>query len=153
MGGKNLKAIAVSGGKEPPVADPAGLAVIAERLPSEVRCPVDCEAGCRFKWLGPSGRHGGRLGRPSHDPALSPALARAYDELGLDSKGAGGPRRRRRPTPEAMLLDLLGLCYQPWLEMEGGIDLAAECYRAVTGVEWRVEELVKAARAGFPTGS
>jgi aldehyde:ferredoxin oxidoreductase len=146
MGSKNLKAIAVSGRKALPVADPAGLAVIAERLPSEARCLVDCEAGCRFKWLGPSGRHGGRLGRPSHDPALSPALARVADELGLDVKAAGGPHRRPA-TPEGMLLDMLGLCHQPWLGIEGGVGMAVECYRAVTGVRFAPEELLTKARA------
>jgi hypothetical protein len=37
-----------------------------------------------------------------------------------------------------VLLDMLGLCHQPWLELEGDIGLAAECYRAVTGRQQRL---------------
>jgi aldehyde:ferredoxin oxidoreductase len=124
MGSKNLKAIAASGSKPLPAADLARLAALADPLPAEARCPADCGAACTFK------RH---------------APAPGADELGVDMRGATAPRKRA--TPEMVLLDLLGLCHQPWLELEGGLVLAAECYRAVTGLSRGVDALLDVARA------
>jgi aldehyde:ferredoxin oxidoreductase len=126
MGSKNLKAIAVSGSKPVPVADPARLAALAERLSgrgSPLPCPADCEAECVYKRGGP---------------------APMADELGVDMIR---PACRKLATPEMMLLDLLGLCYQPWLDIEGGIELAVECYRAATGAEQGTAALLEVARA------
>lgn len=123
MGSKNLKAVAVSGSKALPVPDAARLAGVVERLAAEVQCPADCGAACAFKRYAP---------------------APGADELDVDMRGAAAPRKRA--TPEMVLLDLLGLCHHPWLEMDGGIELAVECYRAVTGVQRTLEGLLPRAR-------
>jgi aldehyde:ferredoxin oxidoreductase len=124
MGSKNLKAVAVSGSKALPAANLARLAALAAPLPAEARCPADCGAACAFKRYAP---------------------APGVDELGVDMRGAAA--RRKRATPEMVLLDLLGLCHHPWLRIPGGVELAVECYRAVTGLSRGVDALFDVARS------